>query len=321
LVVAPNIARADTFKANLSVLAGLFAQPEERIDLAAAKLTIDKMIDPSVDVDATRATLRRMADDINRHLPPSASNMQRLLVLHDYLYEPGPWNHGQVFAYDLDDPLGKNIKNKLLATYLATHKGNCVSMPLLVVILGQLIGLDARAATVPMHVFVKYRGDDGEYHNFEATSGGTKTDSSFREETPMTDKAIANGLYLRPLTRKETVALMMETLVEFYKPQPEQRIQVADLILRTNPRAVDAMLAKGSADATILKRDFQARYPSPSMIPEAERARFMELASDNRHWYEKAEALGWRQPSPGTDEKYLERIQQVKAARKQDQLN
>ena len=52
-------------------------------------------------------------------------------ALKRYIYEPGEWNNFQPYQYDMDDPLGTKLSNKLLSHYLAAKKGNCVTMPFL----------------------------------------------------------------------------------------------------------------------------------------------------------------------------------------------
>lgn len=109
-------------------------------------------------------------------VPASANARQALDALLKTLYEPGSWNQGRPFTYDLADPLGHDRKNKQLAVYLATRKGNCVSMPILFVILGQRLGLPAALATAPHHVLVKFADDTQQaWVNVEATAGASNT--------------------------------------------------------------------------------------------------------------------------------------------------
>ena len=112
----------------------------------------------------------------------------------------------------------------------------------------------------------------------------------------MTDQAIANGINLRPLSKKETVAAMALTLAENYmgQGQYERVIDVADLVLEYDPKSVDAMLHKGSACARLIRERFQKKYPTPNLIPPKERLLFQYLAQNNQYWFQRAEALGWR---------------------------
>lgn len=129
------------------------------------------MIDPRIDVAGNLKRLDAMAEEVKALLPAKPSSRDKLEALRTHLYRAGPWNGHQPFRYDLDDPFGRDVRNKLLPTYLSTRKGNCVSMPLLFIILGQKIGLDVTAANAPEHVFVKYRDEAGALYNLEATSG------------------------------------------------------------------------------------------------------------------------------------------------------
>jgi regulator of sirC expression with transglutaminase-like and TPR domain len=319
--VAVSPVRAETVAtaqdANLHALRAILELPDERIDLAETILTIGRMIDPSINVAANLERLDDMTDDILARLPANPSSGDKLAALRSYLYQAGPWNDYRPFRYDLDDPFGRNIQNKLLPTYLATRMGNCVSMPFLFIVLGRKLGIDVTAATAPEHVFVKYRDETGNLHNLEATSGaGFARDAWMRQQMPMTDQALANGIYMRPLGKKETVVVMMGTLLEFYGQQglQERRIALANLALEYHPKDVMAMLQKGNAYYRLIKRDFIDKYSNPEDIPAEERAYFAELSRNNILWFDRAEALGWREPSQAANADYLNAVNGVKNA-------
>ncbi|QOF98330.1 hypothetical protein H7691_17265 [Stenotrophomonas sp. CW117] len=300
--------------ADLQTLRALLKTPESELDLARAKLAIDRQIDPEVDVTGTLRQLDALAARIKARFPATATSQTKLQLLVTSLSQPGPWNDYRPFSYDLDDPFGKDIRNKLLSTYLATRRGNCVSMPILLVIVGQELGLDITLATAPLHVLAKFRNDQGQWINIEATSFGTKGDASYQQELGITPKAVANGIYLRPLGRRESVAVMMNTLMEFYREEPVRRMAVADLVLQTDPKEITAMLHKGGAYYDLLKQRYMSRYRSPAAIPPEERAEFEALSEGNRTWFAKAEALGWTETTQAQDVNYLQSIQRTKDA-------
>jgi regulator of sirC expression with transglutaminase-like and TPR domain len=293
----------------------LLAIPEASLDLAKAKLAIDQLIDPSLDVAGTSQQLDAMAAQARALVPANASKRDTVVALQTYLYASGPWNRGRPFKYDLDDPYGHDIRNKLLSTYLASRKGNCVSMPLLFIVLGQKLGLDVTAAEAPEHVLVKFRDEHGQFFNIEATSGGFKADASYRQALPMTDEALANGIYMRRLSKRETVLVMAHTLLELWGQDGQQarRIALADLILTINPKDVMAMLHEGGAYYQLLQKHFLSKYASVSDIPETERLYFEELGRNNQLWFNRAEALGWRQSSQAAEAQYQQTIQRAKA--------
>ena len=57
------------------------------------------------------------------------SYVDKLKAPRQVIYEAGTWNTNRPFVYDHDDPYGHDLRNKLLATYLDTRRGNCGSMP------------------------------------------------------------------------------------------------------------------------------------------------------------------------------------------------
>jgi regulator of sirC expression with transglutaminase-like and TPR domain len=298
--------------------------PEANIDLAKAKLTIDHMIDPNVDEAATGKVLDAMATAIKASLPPNASKQNTLIGLRRYLYLAGEWNNFKPFSYDLDDPLGANIQNKVIATYLTTRKGNCVSMPILVLLLGQKLGLDISLSTVPTHLFLKFRDDSGKTVNLEATDhAAPMSDARYQVQMPMTELAIKNGIYMQPLHKKEAISVMMGTLMEHYKDsnQLDKIIALADLALKYYPKNVDAMLMKGAAYGETMNQEFKSKYPTENLVPFELLPRLADLSHNTNYWYDQAEALGFRPPDQASEDAYKLRIQQEKARQQKDREN
>ncbi len=301
---------------NLAALGKILALPNDKIDLVKAKLLIDHMIDPKVDVVSTSKALDLMVDGVKAILPPNASNQNKLIGLRRYIYLSGEWNGFKPFSYDLDDPLGENIQNKVIATYLTTRKGNCVSMPILVLLLGQKLGLDLSLSTVPHHFFLKFRDDTGKTVNLEATDhAAPMSDARYQQQSPMTELAIKNGIYLQPLNKKETISVMMETLMEHYveSKQFDKIIVLADLALKYYPKHVDAMLMKGAAYGETMNQEFKSKYPTENLVPFELLPRLAELSNNTNYWYNQAEALGFRPPDQASEDAYKLRIQQEKA--------
>lgn len=303
---------------HVQAVKALLAVPEQQIDFAKAKVAIDKLIDPRIDVEATLQRLDEMAAEVRAMTLFYANSQQKAEALRAYLYEPGPWNQRRPFQFDFADPSGTYIPNKLLANYLRTRKGNCVSMPFLYIAIGQKLGLNVGAALSPEHVFVKFKDDQGRYHNLETTSNGApRRDSSYQRDTPMTPEAIANGIYMRPLGKRETVLVMVNLLMEYYSTNAQSRADIilalADLTLEHNPKSANAMLHKGYAYYLLIKQRYESRYPTPKDIPHDEKAAYLELGRQNQLWYAKAEALGWREPGKDDKARYIEIVKRAEA--------
>ena len=147
LVVPPTAARAQhwapDFGSNFNTDRSILATPEPLMDLAHIKLAIDQMIDPSTDPTVTLKLIEDMVAEVKASVPDNASNLAKFKALRDYLYRPQPLGGKKPFMYDLHDD--RNPKAQLLSVYLATRKGNCISMPALFIILGQRLDIDRKS--------------------------------------------------------------------------------------------------------------------------------------------------------------------------------
>jgi regulator of sirC expression with transglutaminase-like and TPR domain len=189
-------------------------------------------------------------------------------------------------------------------------------MPFLFIILGQRLGIDVTASTAPNHLLVKFRNESGVWINLEATSGANPARESWmRQQSPsITDEAIANGVYLRPLGKKETVAVMATVLAEHYLHLRQYRraIATADLILEYYPKDVGMMTLKAVAYGRLARTQFVQKYPSPEQIPASQRGYFNYLSRNYRLWFAKAEALGWREETREEKDEYFRLIKKAR---------
>lgn len=275
----------------------ILATPAGDLDYASAKLALDLLVDPDLDVAATESQLDRLTETAWRLCGADRGNTAKLTAIQRLIYQSGPWNDHRPFAYDHADPDGTHIPNKLLHVYLRRGLGNCVSMPILFLILADRLGLDVSLATAPHHVFLRYRMPSGESVNLETTSGAYPARLEwYRRHFPMTDRALATGLYMRSLPKREGVALMATTILEhlWNHGRFDEVVGVAGEILERDPLAGAVLAAQGSAYGHMLRREFEETYPIRYLIPEPLRMRRLFLLERNRSLIGAAEALGWQ---------------------------
>ncbi|MEA3064072.1 MAG: hypothetical protein QOJ27_507, partial [Sphingomonadales bacterium] len=194
----------------------------------------------------------RLVDAARQMAGPHPTDAYRLAAIRQAIYVAGAWNYNRPFSYDLDDPFGAQVRNKMLSSYVRTRKGNCVSMPVLFMIVADRMGLNVRLAAAPLHLFVRYTDPDRIDHDLEATSGGHEArDVWYRQNLPMSDRAIQSGIYMRTLSRRETVAAMASMVLDFLLAERryQEAADVADAILVANPRDAYVMVKKGTAIA------------------------------------------------------------------------
>jgi len=65
-------------KADAEVVRSILAAADSPMDLATAKLTFDKLVDPSIDNAATLAQINAIVDAIEKMAGPSASKRDKL---------------------------------------------------------------------------------------------------------------------------------------------------------------------------------------------------------------------------------------------------
>lgn len=309
------------YESNFKIVRAMLEQPESQMDLASIKLSIDQMIDPATDTVAVLKQIDDMASQIKASFPLGASNLVKFKTLRDYLYQPPLLSRRRPFVYNLEDD--RNPRAKLLSVYLATHKGNCISMPLLFVILGHKLGIPVTITTAPAHLYVKFRGDNGNWYGVETTSAGGWADDDWqRKQFPrLTAKAIANGIYLQPLTKKETAVVIADSLLEYYENQHsveanKARVKLAVLLIDHYPKNVVAMVHVYLGYRELRQKLFVEKYPQPSDIPRELWPQFEQIEKDSMYWGNKAKALGYLGSTPEMDAAYRERIRRAIAGNK-----
>lgn len=121
------------------------------------------------------------------------------------------------FTYDFTDVFGHNdITNLFVSKLLATKKGNCNSMPYLYKILAEEIGVDANLALAPNHVYIKHNIKAGGWFNTELTSGIFPIDAWLTASGYIHLDAIKNGVFMKALNNKESLALCLFDLAQAY---------------------------------------------------------------------------------------------------------
>ena len=165
---------------------------------------------------------------------------------------------------------------KLISHYLDTRLGDCVSMPLLFLILADRMGLNVALSTVPLHVFVRHIDTAGRVTNLETTSGANPArDEWVRRIRPTSDRAIRSGLHMRTLSRREGIALMATTVLQYLMDSRryEEAIEVAQAILEQDQRNSIALINLGrrlrTDPAPRLPRPLSDAMPHPAQSPAA----------------------------------------------------
>lgn len=281
----------------VSVVRSVLSVPNNELDYLEAKLAFDAIVDPATDRAWVRGQIDRLAAAVKALTGGDTRPAVRLGAVRTVLYESGAWNDHRPFGFDMSDPDGRTMRNKLLENYLRTRLGQCVSMPVLFLMLAERLGLEVALCAAPDHILVRYTDETGRYHNIEATSGGHPTrDQWIRQQLHISDRAIESGIYLRTLTRREGIAMLAHTVVEHLREQGriDEVVAVCELILEHHPREVNALLSLASSYGARLE-SWRRQHPRPFTARPEQVAYAQGLMKRNAELFSAAEKLGWQQ--------------------------
>lgn len=287
-------------------LTALLSEPEA--DLIWSKLVIDNLVDPNVSIGESEVYISEIARQATLLTGSATTDQAKVAALRTVIYESGDWNSNRPFSYDFENPNGRLAKNKTILEYVNTRRGNCVNMPILFLLVGDKMGLKINLTTAPRHAFVQFEDRDrDELIHLEPTSGALPQRIMWqRKVLPMTDQAIETGMYMQRLNDRQQIAAMAETLLQALVEQnnPEERLEVAAIMLSVFPEFDIALLHTQDAHQKIIVRDFQARYPTPDLIPPELQAEFVSHARGRDQALTRLYELGW-QPARDTPETFV----------------
>lgn len=121
------------------------------------------------------------------------------------------------FTYDFNDYYGdKDFNNMFVSKLLATHSGQCHSMPLLYLILAEEVGVKAYLSFSPSHSFIRFKDKRGQLYNYETTQGKLVSDEWVMGSGYINAEAVRNGIFLDTLNKKQVVANCLNDLAMGY---------------------------------------------------------------------------------------------------------
>jgi len=156
------------------------------------------------------------------------------------------------FRYSTNDPLGTlNWRNTQVFNLLdAKNKsGNCFALVSLFKIFSERLNSKAIICTAPGHVYIRHSDNKGIYHNVELATRSFPGTGSMETLTYTTDEATKNGISLRELDLKQSIALCLVYLAKGYEYKFNTRnddfiLECAELALKYDSLNLNAMLLK-----------------------------------------------------------------------------
>lgn len=226
------------------------------------------------------------------------------------------------FVYDFVDVFGHNdIKNLFVSKLLTTHMGNCNSMPYLYKILAEELGVEASLALAPNHIYIKHNIKSLGWYNTELTSGVFPQDSWLMASGYIHLNAIQNGVFMKALNNKESLALCLFDLAQAYNrnfPGNDGLFvnKVLDRALEVYPNFAKALILKAEThkeqfEKIMNRKNLKTDNPENIILvqenPEAKKL-MEKMNTEYGHIYE----IGYRQMP---EEMYLDWLTSLKTER------
>ena len=199
------------------------------------------------------------------------------LVINDKEYKYIP------FQYAFEDVFGsKDIANMFVSKLLYSRKGNCHSLPYLYKILCEEQGTSAHLALAPSHVYIKHQNKANGWYNTELTSGIFPNDAWLMASGFIHVDAITNGVYMKALNDKESIALVLIDLAQAY----ERSFPYNDgtFLLKCAETAIKAY--PNFATALILKAEVHKKQLEQETDPEKAKKKFRSLEKEYAYIHE-----------------------------------
>lgn len=154
------------------------------------------------------------------------------------------------FSYSTNDPLGTlDWSNTQVVNLLDTKKGNCFALASLFKIFSERLNSGANICTAPGHIYIRHADSKGILHNVELATRSFPGTGSLETLTHTTNEATINGISLRMLDIKESVALSLVYLAKGYQysfaiKDDTFLLQCSELALKYDSLNLNAMLLK-----------------------------------------------------------------------------
>jgi serine protease Do len=151
--------------AAVSELARLAGPEAAKVDLLRGALTIARLDEEDLDVEAYVQHVERMADQIRRNLPANPSEAQTLAALNDYLFKDNGFHGSRTDYY--------HRANSYLSRVIDDREGLPITLSVLYIELGARLGIKIEGVGLPAHFVVRHVAADGTKQLIDVFEGAT----------------------------------------------------------------------------------------------------------------------------------------------------
>ena len=206
-------------------------------DLLEILLMVSKHWNPSLDLTLLKKEMEKLTLSAQNNLIGLNNPADKIRVLRSVIHDAGYGYTDQV------DEKGFPINSEELFLHglLNTHKGYCMNLSLLYLILGQKLEVPLYGVALPNHFFVRY-AKAGMEINIETTEGGVTYPNSFYQQRFGFSEHNKNSYFMKNLNGRQTLGAYFSNvgMVYYQNQKPERAVFYLTLSTTINPKSIDA---------------------------------------------------------------------------------
>lgn len=163
------------------------------------------------------------------------------------------------YVYDFEDCFAReDWTNQFVTKLLATHKGNCHSLPFLYKILAEELNINAWLSFTPNHIYIRNWNKKTGWYNTEMTNASFPNEGWLMASGFVSLNSIRNGIYMDTLSLKQSIAVCVNDLAKGYirkfeNPNLYFVLQCCDLGLKHFPNYAELLMLKAETHLRIFK--------------------------------------------------------------------
>jgi hypothetical protein len=219
--------------------------------------------------------------------------------------------------YDYEDFAGKeDITKVFVSKLLRTGTGQCMSLPMLYYLYAKAFGAETYIAFAPQHSYITFKDKIGNWQNIELT-GRMFISTDFHWQSGfITAEQVKSGIYLKPLTEKETIAYLLTTLALTYVKTigtDDHVLQMATTAKQYSPKNLTAhMIYAGYYKDTWqnILRQYDMFRLSDDKFNSDEQAKAIKQKAELAVQYIKKD-LGWKEMPDWAYKRWLDGVNEL----------
>lgn len=161
------------------------------------------------------------------------------------------------YTYDFNDCFAKEEwANMFVVKLLATHQGNCHSLPILYKLLAEELNVTAWLSFAPNHIYLRNWSKKNGWYNTEMTNALFPNEAWIMASGYVSRASIVSGIYMDTLSLKQSVVVCLNDLAKGYlrkskAPDLSFVLQCCDLGLAHYPNYAELLLLKAETHKSV----------------------------------------------------------------------